>query len=127
VVFDTSIIHSTENFSDRTRYVLLIRFWHPELSPTEIDAFKFIFDYLDHASIGDEALEQFEMMHLMMGKEKPLQRSPQPSSNINSVSDSRNSRRQQRSTGKQEIEKSKSAGSSPPIKRGFGTKKGMAF
>jgi aspartate beta-hydroxylase len=39
-VFDTSVIHSTENVSDRTRYVLLIRFWHPELSAVEIDALK---------------------------------------------------------------------------------------
>lgn len=39
-IFDTSVIHSTENQSDRTRYVLLIRLWHPELSLTEIDAFK---------------------------------------------------------------------------------------
>jgi len=30
VVFDTSIMHSTENTSDRVRYVLLIRFWQPD-------------------------------------------------------------------------------------------------
>ena len=40
VVFDTSIMHSTENTSDRVRYVLLIRFWHPDLTPEEQAAFK---------------------------------------------------------------------------------------
>ena len=39
-IFDTSVVHSTENQSDRTRYVLLVRFWHPGLSSVEIDAFK---------------------------------------------------------------------------------------
>jgi len=39
-VFDTSVIHSTENQSDRVRYVLLIRMWHPELTAVEVDAFK---------------------------------------------------------------------------------------
>ena len=39
-VFDTSVIHSTENTSDRVRYVLLIRMWHPELTAVEVDAFK---------------------------------------------------------------------------------------
>ena len=31
---------------------------------------RFIFEYLDHASYGDEALEQFESRHLIMGKDK---------------------------------------------------------
>ena len=69
-IFDTSIIHSTENTSDRTRYVLLVRFWHPELTQLEASAFKFIFDFLDHAGMGDEALEQFEMQQLFMGKDQ---------------------------------------------------------
>lgn len=76
-VFDTSIFHSTENTSDRVRYVLLIRFWHPDLLPVEVDAFKFIFAYLDHAGMGEEALERFEMQQLLMGKDqhKGIQRS----------------------------------------------------
>lgn len=40
VVFDTSIIHSTRNDADIDRYVLLIRFWHPDLTSVEIKAFK---------------------------------------------------------------------------------------
>lgn len=69
VIFDTSITHSTENSSDKTRYVLLIRFWHPDLTAVEIDAFKFIFEYLDYAAAGDEGVELFEMKHLLMGKD----------------------------------------------------------
>ena len=34
-----------------------------------MDAFKFIFDYLDHSAYGEEALEHFEMQHLLMGKD----------------------------------------------------------
>ena len=67
-VFDTSVIHSTENQSDRVRYVLLIRFWHPDLTDDEIQAFKLIFDYLDHAAMGDDQLEMFEMKK-MLGKD----------------------------------------------------------
>ena len=40
VIFDTSIMHSTENSSESERYVLLIRFWHPELTMPEQKAFK---------------------------------------------------------------------------------------
>jgi len=70
VVFDTSIFHSTENSSDDTRYVLLIRFWHPELTLDERAAFQFIFEYLDASAEGDEAVEQFEMQTLLMGTDK---------------------------------------------------------
>lgn len=40
VVFDTSIMHSTCNDAEKDRYVLLIRFWHPELTVEEQKAFK---------------------------------------------------------------------------------------
>lgn len=69
VVFDTSIVHCTRNDADSARLVLLIRFWHPELTATERDALNFIFDYLDHASLGEEALEWFEYKHLFLGKD----------------------------------------------------------
>eukprot|EP00933_Yihiella_yeosuensis_P019855 TRINITY_DN16017_c0_g1_i2.p1 TRINITY_DN16017_c0_g1~~TRINITY_DN16017_c0_g1_i2.p1 ORF type:complete len:436 (-),score=95.84 TRINITY_DN16017_c0_g1_i2:406-1713(-) len=35
LVLDTSFIHSTKNESDRARYVLVLRFWHPGLSDEE--------------------------------------------------------------------------------------------
>lgn len=35
LVFDTTYIHSARNDSGRNRYVLLLRFWHPELTAEE--------------------------------------------------------------------------------------------
>lgn len=32
--------------------------------------FRYIFDFLDHAALGEESLELFETMHLLMGKDK---------------------------------------------------------
>lgn len=69
-IFDTSIFHSTRNDSPRVRYVLLIRFWHPDLTDLEIEMFKFIFEYLDYAAMGDEALEMFEMKQILLGKDQ---------------------------------------------------------
>ena len=62
--FDTSIFHSTFNEAETDRFVLLIRFWHPDLTETEVKAFTFIFDYLDHLNMGDAALNAFEAEHI---------------------------------------------------------------
>ena len=35
LAFDTSIFHSTQNDADNNRYVLMIRFWHPDLTQEE--------------------------------------------------------------------------------------------
>ena len=51
VVADTSFIHSTDNFSkNKDRYVLIIRFWHPDLSELERSAVQFLFDVLGDSS-----------------------------------------------------------------------------
>jgi len=44
VVLDTSFVHETSNSGDMDRYVLIIDFWHPELTQAERDALKFIYD-----------------------------------------------------------------------------------
>ena len=75
VVFDTSIEHSTKNISNKDRYVLLIRFWHPQLTLEERDAFNYIFDMLDYSAYGEEALSNFENSYILMGKDKPLDNS----------------------------------------------------
>jgi aspartyl/asparaginyl beta-hydroxylase (cupin superfamily) len=62
--FDTSIFHSTFNEAATDRFVLLIRFWHPDLTETEVKAFTFIFDYLDHVNMGDAAVDAFEAEHV---------------------------------------------------------------
>jgi len=51
LVADTSFIHSTANESDdKDRYVLIVRFWHPELTDTECQALQFLFEALDEPS-----------------------------------------------------------------------------
>lgn len=50
LVFDTTYIHSARNDSDRYRYVLLLRFWHPELTEEERLAI-----HLSHAILANTA------------------------------------------------------------------------
>ncbi|CEG00908.1 Aspartyl/Asparaginyl beta-hydroxylase [Ostreococcus tauri] len=51
MIVDTSFVHSTANESDsKTRYVLIIRFWHPELTLAERQALQFLFEALDDPS-----------------------------------------------------------------------------
>ena len=44
---DTSFLHETWNGTDGTRYVLIMRHWHPELSEVERVAAQFLFDAVD--------------------------------------------------------------------------------
>jgi aspartyl/asparaginyl beta-hydroxylase (cupin superfamily) len=44
IVLDTSFSHSTSNPTSEERHVLIIDFWHPELSPAEVTALTFIYD-----------------------------------------------------------------------------------
>eukprot|EP00854_Cymbomonas_tetramitiformis_P021705 gene21705-26105_t len=48
LIMDTSFMHSTENNTDEDRYVLIFRFWHPDLTVLEKEALQFIFDSLDN-------------------------------------------------------------------------------
>lgn len=45
VVFDTSFVHSTENKSDEDRFVLIVDFWHPDLTEPECEALEYIYDF----------------------------------------------------------------------------------
>jgi aspartyl/asparaginyl beta-hydroxylase (cupin superfamily) len=40
LIFDDSFIHSASNHGSRTRYTLMITFWHPELNSLEISVLK---------------------------------------------------------------------------------------
>lgn len=44
LMFDTSILHAAVNESDETRYILMLRLWHPDLSDQERQALQFIYD-----------------------------------------------------------------------------------
>lgn len=46
LMFDTSILHEAINEADQTRYILMLRLWHPELTQVERDALQFIYDCL---------------------------------------------------------------------------------
>lgn len=49
LVFNTSFFHQTMNESkDQERHVLLIRFWHPQLTQVERDALTFLFQVIDN-------------------------------------------------------------------------------
>lgn len=46
-VFDTSLLHDAENDSDKMRYILMMRLWHPDLTNVEKEALQFTFDCLE--------------------------------------------------------------------------------
>lgn len=45
-LFDTSIMHDAINETDDTRYILMFRVWHPELTEIEQQALQFVYDCL---------------------------------------------------------------------------------
>jgi len=51
LLFDTSLIHEAANTADVKRYILMLRVWHPELSSSEVEAIKYIFECLDTPEI----------------------------------------------------------------------------
>lgn len=47
ILFDTSIYHDAINDAEEMRYILMLRVWHPDLTPVEIEALQFIYDCLE--------------------------------------------------------------------------------
>ncbi|OSX81108.1 hypothetical protein BU14_0027s0130 [Porphyra umbilicalis] len=56
MVFDTSYVHSTMNTGDASRYVLLVRLWHPDVTAAEREALGWIFAALEDPRLVDEVL-----------------------------------------------------------------------
>ena len=54
LLFDTSILHSAENRAPVTRYILMLRVYHPELSALERSAMQLVFDCLDEPELLDD-------------------------------------------------------------------------
>lgn len=54
LAFDSSFVHETRNDAPSDRTVLLVRFWHPQLTQVERDALGFIFSALDDPSVLDQ-------------------------------------------------------------------------
>jgi len=44
MLFDTSVMHDAINETDETRYILMFRVWHPDLTDVEKEALQFIYD-----------------------------------------------------------------------------------
>lgn len=67
MLFDTSLMHDAVNESDRTRYILMFRVWHPDLSEAERQALQFIYDCLNAPEIvTGETAEEREQTELAM-------------------------------------------------------------
>lgn len=45
IILDTSFVHSTRNSSEEDRFVLIVDFWHPDLTVPEREALEFIYDF----------------------------------------------------------------------------------
>eukprot|EP00435_Cladocopium_sp_Y103_P008854 s125_g2.t1 len=45
IILDTSFMHSTRNDSDEDRFVLVVDFWHPDLTIPEREALEWIYDF----------------------------------------------------------------------------------
>lgn len=72
LVFDTSFFHRTMNeATDKDRTVLLLRFWHPELSDAERRALQFLFKAIENPEsvagvLGKEQRREERMQRAMM-------------------------------------------------------------
>ncbi|GKY98218.1 hypothetical protein MPSEU_000779500 [Mayamaea pseudoterrestris] len=58
MLFDTSLIHDAINDSDRARYILMIRLWHPDLTAVEKQALQFTYDCLELPGLTSEDPEE---------------------------------------------------------------------
>lgn len=54
LIFDTSFTHETMNSSEEDRYVLILDFWHPELTQIERDSLTFLYDARNKFDAGRE-------------------------------------------------------------------------
>ena len=53
ITIDTSFEHSTGNESEEDRHVLIIDFWHPELTEAERAGLEFIYDLRNRFESGE--------------------------------------------------------------------------
>lgn len=60
MLFDTSILHEAINETDETRYILMMRIWHPDLTEVERKALQFVYDCLQVPELvnGDEETQR---------------------------------------------------------------------
>lgn len=78
MVFNTSYFHQTMNESDdQDRLVLLIRFWHPQLTTVEREALSFLFDVIENPNSHPDMLEAEKQLsqHEKKGTKQKTRRS----------------------------------------------------
>lgn len=76
LLFNTSFFHQTMNESeDEDRLVLLLRVWHPELSPLEREAFEYLFDLIDNMGSHPDVLQAEKELKGKGGRAKASNRS----------------------------------------------------
>jgi aspartate beta-hydroxylase len=66
IILDTSFTHETGNESNEERYVMIIDFWHPELTLSEREALQFIFDARN--KFETERANEIECSYVKSGK-----------------------------------------------------------
>lgn len=60
LLFDTSLMHDAVNESEEIRYILMLRVWHPDLTPVEREALQFLYDCLEAPGlVSSDPVEQF--------------------------------------------------------------------
>ena len=68
MLFDTSIMHDAVNESDDTRYILMFRVWHPDLTDVERNALQLIYDCLEVPDLLSEDLTLRERAEMEIEK-----------------------------------------------------------
>ena len=53
VTIDTSFVHETKNEGEGDRYVLIVDFWHPELTEVERECLEFVYDLRNRFERGE--------------------------------------------------------------------------
>ena len=70
VTLDTSFLHSTGNPTEADRHVLIIDFWHPELTAAERAALEFVYDLRNKFESGQVAIRKPRPKRLMEEEEE---------------------------------------------------------
>ena len=97
MIFDTSIMHNAINENtEQVRYILMMRIWHPDLTPVERQALQYIYDTLEFPELittmtNTDARRQVEH-EIQLAKTFPLlSSSSTSSSSLSQPSDSKRS------------------------------------
>eukprot|EP00802_Teleaulax_amphioxeia_P014515 Tamp_14582.p1 GENE.Tamp_14582~~Tamp_14582.p1 ORF type:complete len:342 (+),score=101.35 Tamp_14582:140-1027(+) len=83
LMFDTSLLHEAANEAESVRYILMLRVWHPDLSPQEVEAIKYIFACLDEPEAVEHDLRRLAPALLEPATAAAAPASAKPASSFN--------------------------------------------